>query len=98
MSALPVLLPVPDCLIYVAIPDGAYYQIGCDNAPNEAQVMVVGVMHFTPGEYIDALKDVTSGDYVHVSSEFMGTDYLAPELKKRVLNRGFVSLIARKAT
>ena len=91
MTASPVLLPYPDVeMISTQTVDGAYY-VAREDA---AQVIVVGPMHFTPGDYFRALNELLDTHYDLHSSEFMSSRDKA--LHKVVLDRGFVSLIGRR--
>lgn len=88
MSAYPVLTPM-DQVIVANGPDGAFYVVQGDHA----QVIIVGAMYFTPGQYIEALGELLDTHYVLRSSQFMPPPNTQRQL---VLDRGFVSLIASK--
>lgn len=91
MSASPVIVELPaDTLIGTAMADGAYYTLRGDFA----QVVVVGVMHFTPGEFIEALNDLVDSHYTIFSCAFM--DHTDPAQNRETLSRGFVNIMARK--
>lgn len=88
MSALPVIVPMEQVIV-ANDPDGAYYVVQGDHA----QVIIVGAMYFTPGQYIEALGELLDTHYVLRSSQFL----VVPETQRQlVLDRGFVSLIASK--
>lgn len=70
--------------------DGAYYSIRGEHA----QVVVVGVMHFTPGQFIEALSDLLNTHYEIVSCAFMGSTN--PSKNREVFSRGFVNIMARE--
>lgn len=91
MSALPVIQEMSEGGIYLSMSDGAYYVMSEDH--NFVQIVVVGAMHFTPGEYIAALNDLLDNHYQLSSSEFM--TYVKEDAKK-VLERGFVSLVGKR--
>lgn len=92
MTTSPVIVDMPASGITATMADGAYYV-----ARNEAaQVVIIGAMHFTPGEYIDALNELADTHFeLHESSFMLGRDKLPHD--REVLRRGFVSLIAKKA-
>jgi len=89
MSASPVISPMLEQGINANDSDGAYYVISGDYV----QVVIVGAMHFTPGEYMRALNDLVETHFELHTSSFM---MCGNENAKRVLDRGFVSLIGRK--
>lgn len=89
MSASPVISPMPERGILASDPDGAHYVIKGDYV----QIIVIGAMHFTPGDYMRALNDELDTHFELRSSEFMT---FTNDIAKTVLNRGFVSLIGRK--
>lgn len=93
MSALPVLNPYPETeMISTKTADGAYY-VAREEA---AQVIVVGPMHFTPGDYFQALNDLLDTHYDLCESMFMTTGIATEEVYQHVLKRGFVSLIGKR--
>lgn len=77
--------------VYQSMPDGAYYSV----MGHQAQIIVVGPMHFTPGQYLDALNDLVSDSFDHDYNAFM----IPPntiEKQKIILRRGFIDLRFRK--
>lgn len=92
-GVLPVLKPFPTeghGEVWSGEPDGAYFKVG----GGYAQVIVVGVMHFAPGDYLDALNDLLEERFEHYYSTFLDP----PEGPQRnvVLRRGFINLMFRK--
>jgi hypothetical protein len=77
--------------VHPRMPDGAYYRVIAD----QAQIIVVGPMHFTPGQYLDALNDLLDERYDHDFNSFMKIPHRR-ELQEAVLRRGFVDLRFRK--
>lgn len=87
----PVLRPYPHDGAMVASPDGAYYLRDGDGV----QIIVVGPMRFTPGEYQIALRDQVTFDLFDIESlEFMRPPH-DPVEREIVMRRGFVSMIFR---
>jgi hypothetical protein len=87
-AALPVLQEMPREGVCLRNLDGAYYRISGEHA----QVVVIGPMHFTPGEYLDALNELTEDYFRLYHSDFMGTPN--QDIHELVLRRGFVNLMA----
>lgn len=89
-GVLPVLKPMSVVGLCSTDADGAYFKIG----GGYAQIIVVGVMHFTPGDYLDALNDLLEERFEHYYSTFLDP----PEGPQRnvVLRRGFINLMFRK--
>ncbi len=89
-AALPVLIEMPKAGVCASAMDGAYYRtIGeC------AQIVVVGPMHFTPGEYVVALGELLDDEFILYHNDFLGTPNI--ELRDVVLRRGFANLMARR--
>jgi hypothetical protein len=89
MSAYPVIVPMHEQGVFARDEDGAYYVV----QGNYAQVIVIGPMHFAPGAYVEALSELLDTHYVLTHSEFLSA---TQDVKRTVLDRGFVSLIASK--
>lgn len=92
MNAAPVLHPMPDDGVLVSTVDGAYY-VTRDDA---AQIVVVGAMHFTPGDYFRALNECLDTHFEISHSDFLRTDFVSREMRVSILDRGFISLIGRR--
>jgi hypothetical protein len=94
IAALPVLnhLPEPDMVCSIT-PDGAYFR----TRGEEAQIIVVGPMHFSPGSYVEALNELNDDSYVLYRNSFLGTDLAAEAARHVILQRGFVNLLARRS-
>lgn len=89
-SVLPVLT-LNDRGIQSTTPDGAYYMV----MGEKAQIVVVGPMHFTPGQYLEALNTLMDEGFEHDCNSFL----VPPSNTERqnvVLHRGFVDLRFRK--
>jgi len=89
-AALPVLKKMPVEGVCLRNVDGAYYRVNGEHA----QVVVIGPMHFTPGEYLDALNELEDDSFRLYHSAFMGTPNL--DIRELVLRRGFVNLMASR--
>jgi hypothetical protein len=77
--------------VYAWMPEGAYYSVLGD----KAQIIVVGPMHFSPGDYLAALNDLLDSHYEHEFNSFMEVPHDKAK-QETVLSRGFVDLRFRK--
>lgn len=94
ISALPVLTESKEDVNSIS-PDGAYFFVKDD----EAQIIVIGPMHFSPVSYVEALNELRSDCFVLYRNSFLLCDLIKDEaVKQIVLNRGFVNLKARRAS
>lgn len=90
-AILPVLIPNVSQDVKSTDADGAYYLVRCD----EAQIIIIGPMHFTPGQYLEALNELLEERFEHHYNAFM-TMPNDLQVQTRVLSRGFVELRFRK--
>lgn len=70
-------------------PDGAYYKVLDDYA----QVIIIGPMHFTPADYLEAINELFDERFEVYHNTFLDPVGVT---KKAVLQRGFVSLHFKK--
>jgi hypothetical protein len=93
-GVIPVLVPQPPMGVGSLTMDGAYFKANTDGF---AQVIVVGVMHFSPGDYLDALNDLLGESYKPYLNTFL--DPPEPrDLQPAAIRRGYVSLFFKKET
>ena len=93
-ASLPKLAPFPSNYgesdgVMLSSPDGAYYKIVGD----QAQIIIVGPMHFTPAQYQNALRYETDKWFWIKSAEFLPGPPNDPAKCEGVLLRGVISLI-----
>lgn len=75
--------------------DGVFFRL-CDG-PNykghrrDVQLLIVGPMAHAPGWY----ADIINRGYWLKATSFLGGDYLSPEMRQLLINRGFISLMLR---
>lgn len=91
-GVLPHLTPWPILGVKANDPDGAYFQV----REGYAQIVIVGVMHFTPGDYIDALNDLLDERFEAYYNAFLDPP-ANKEQQPMVLRRGFISLMVKKS-
>lgn len=90
LGVLPVISP-KDGDITSKHEDGAFFAVNGDHA----QIIVVGPMHFTPGQYLEALNELLEERFEHHYNAFMTVPHIL-ELQNTVLSRGYIDLRFRK--
>ncbi len=89
-SSLPTLVPKPQRDLGISDREGAYVNVSEEGV----QVIVIGPMRYTPGEYAAAVSDLCGAEFGVRSAEFMTCTNA--DLNHTLLCRGFVSMIFGK--
>src|SRR5262245_38133798 len=81
----------PDNCVISTDPDGAYYRPNTGSMAGTYQILIIGPMIRTPGEYADALGALLGLPLVIRACAFL--DCPEAHIRDQVLRRGFISIL-----
>lgn len=79
--------------VRTSTPDGVYFRFDGKDSSDDIQVLIVGPMSMTPGEYAAKIGLGYKVDFC----SFLATDLLKNHMKQLVKDRGFISLLLTPA-
>ena len=81
----------PDNCVISTDPDGVYYRPNGGQMSGSFQILIIGPMDRTPGDYADALAGFLGLPLTIMECAFLSP--AEPEIRERVLRRGFVYIL-----